>query len=164
MPTQGEMRGDFQYINGEWVNIAMTQRLAPTNGGSMPSWVDILREVGQSIPGNDIIDIGFGIYDRLNPDNMPSTPGTVVTPPPRTQPTTARTSSPGQPPMQPYDPCHPGPKPVWKSVCGEYKWVWPRRRRRKRLATTTDIRDITSLRGAGLKGQELQSWIASHPT
>ena len=35
--------------------------------------------------------------------------------------------------------CPTGPSPVWKKVCGVYKWVYPKRRRRRELLTESDF-------------------------
>lgn len=55
-----------------------------------------------------------------------------------------------------------GDNMVYKKVCGQYKWVKQRKRRRKRLATASDIKDLTALKGVLGSGQALQSWIATH--
>ena len=51
---------------------------------------------------------------------------------------------------------------VYKKVCGQWKWVKKRKPRRKRLATASDIKDLTALKGVLGNGQALQSWIATH--
>lgn len=51
---------------------------------------------------------------------------------------------------------------VYKKVCGEYKWVKQRKRRRKRLATSSDIKDLSALSGVLGKGKLLETWIATH--
>jgi len=40
----------------------------------------------------------------------------------------------------------------------------PRRRRRRRLATLSDIRDLAALKSVLGGGQDLKTWIATHPT
>ena len=40
-----------------------------------------------------------------------------------------------------------GASPVYKKVCGQYKWVTPKKRRRKRLATQSDLKDLAALKG-----------------
>lgn len=41
--------------------------------------------------------------------------------------------------------CGPTASPVWKKVCGEYKWVYPKRRRRRQLLTNRDYNDLLKL-------------------
>jgi hypothetical protein len=45
---------------------------------------------------------------------------------------------------------------------GAWKWVKKTRRRRKRLATNTDIKDLSSLKGVLGGGKSLDLWIATH--
>lgn len=59
-----------------------------------------------------------------------------------------------------FDPCK---RQVWdpKANCGNGKWILRGRRRRRRLATASDISDLSSLKTVlGPKG--LQTWIATH--
>ncbi len=58
--------------------------------------------------------------------------------------------------------CEGGPYPVWKRVCGTYKWVMPKRRRRKQLATKGDIKSLAALKGVIGGGKSLDTWIATH--
>lgn len=58
--------------------------------------------------------------------------------------------------------CGNGPSPVYKKVCGVYKWVYPKRRRRRSLATKGDIRDIGALKSVLGGGKALDTWIATH--
>lgn len=67
-----------------------------------------------------------------------------------------------------YD-CASGPPPpecggsaVFKKVCGEYRWVYPRRRRRKQLVTKGDIKGLAALKGVLGNGKAMESWIATH--
>lgn len=53
------------------------------------------------------------------------------------------TSGPGAPVT--FANCAPGASPVWKKVCGEYKWVTPKRRRRRQLLTNRDYDDLLKL-------------------
>lgn len=54
-----------------------------------------------------------------------------------------------------------GGSPVYKKVCGQYKWVTPKRRRRKRLATQGDLKDLAALRGILGQGKAFETWIAT---
>jgi len=58
--------------------------------------------------------------------------------------------------------CANGASPVWKKVCGQYKWVYPKRRRRKRLASKGDLADIAALKGILGGGKAFEVWIATH--
>ena len=55
-----------------------------------------------------------------------------------------------------------GASPVYKKVCGQYKWVQPKRRRRKRLATQGDLKDLAALKGILGNGKSFEVWIATH--
>lgn len=58
--------------------------------------------------------------------------------------------------------CHPGASPVFKKVCGAYKWVTPKRRRRKMLVTQGDLKGLAALAGVLGKGKAFETWIATH--
>jgi len=80
-------------------------------------------------------------------------------------------SGPGSPPMPPGPPPPPGgcnmndgPSPVWKKVCGVYKWVYPKRRRRKQLLTQSDAVALAQLKGIIGAGKTMDTWIATHPS
>jgi len=51
---------------------------------------------------------------------------------------------------------------VLKFICGQWKWVKKRKRRSKRLATASDIKDLSSLMGVLGSGKNLTTWIATH--
>ncbi len=51
---------------------------------------------------------------------------------------------------------------VYKKVCGQYKWVKQSRRRRKRLASRGDLRDLAALKGVLGQGKAFETWIATH--
>lgn len=51
---------------------------------------------------------------------------------------------------------------VYKKVCGQYRWVKQKRRRRKQLATQGDLRDLAALQGILGNGKAFQTWIATH--
>lgn len=55
-----------------------------------------------------------------------------------------------------------GPSPVWKKVCGTYKWVYPKRRRRKQLITQSDAAGLAKLKGIVGQGKTMEIWIATH--
>lgn len=45
-------------------------------------------------------------------------------------------------PLQSAAVCDTGPSPVYKKVCGVYKWVYPKRRRRRQLLTDSDYNGL----------------------
>lgn len=57
---------------------------------------------------------------------------------------------------------HGGASPVYKKVCGEYKWVYPKKRRRKQLVTQSDIKGLAALKGVVGTGKIMEVWIATH--
>lgn len=58
--------------------------------------------------------------------------------------------------------CGGGPSPVYKKVCGEYRWVYPKRRRRKALVTSGDAKGLATLKGIVGVGKTMDTWIATH--
>lgn len=54
-----------------------------------------------------------------------------------------------------------GPKPVYKMVCGQYKWVIPKRKRRKQLLTASDAAGLANLVNILGNGKATAMWIAS---
>lgn len=48
---------------------------------------------------------------------------------------------------------------VYKKVCGEYKWVKKRRRRRRPIATNAEIGQVQAISSV-LKGDNLKVWLA----
>lgn len=55
-----------------------------------------------------------------------------------------------------------GAAPVYKKVCGAYKWVFPKRRRRKQLLTNSDAAGLAKLKGLVGVGKTMDCWIATH--
>lgn len=51
---------------------------------------------------------------------------------------------------------------VYKKVCGQYRWVKQKRRRRKALATKSDLQGLASLKGILGNGKAFEVWIATH--
>lgn len=51
---------------------------------------------------------------------------------------------------------------VYKKVCGSFKWVKQKRRRRKRLASQCDLKDLAALKGVLGGGKAFEVWIATH--
>lgn len=55
-----------------------------------------------------------------------------------------------------------GPQPVYKKVCGAYRWVIPKKRRRKQLLTNSDAAGLAKLKGLVGVGKTMDTWIATH--
>jgi len=55
-----------------------------------------------------------------------------------------------------------GPSAVYKKVCGSYRWVYPKRRRRKQLLTNSDAAGLAKLKGLVGVGKTMDTWIATH--
>jgi len=51
---------------------------------------------------------------------------------------------------------------VLKKVCGEWRWVKQKRRRRKSLMTNSDIKGLAVLKGLVGVGKTMDTWIATH--
>lgn len=65
----------------------------------------------------------------------------------------------------PPPPMYTGAKPILKFVCGQYKWIYPKRRARKQLFTARDASQLSNLiQTAGKDTQITKSWIATHPS
>jgi len=103
-------------------------------------------------PTNLVEEESVGVFDDLG-DVFVDWVRAEVTPP-QFQPTAAPVT--GQPiatqagvaPQQMGAVCAPeGPSPVWKKVCGVYKWVYPKRRRRRALLTEGDYNSLLRIEG-----------------
>jgi len=55
-----------------------------------------------------------------------------------------------------------GPKAVYKYSCGAYRWVYPKRRRRKQLLSNSDAAGLAKLKGLLGVGKTMDTWIATH--
>jgi len=138
--------------------------LANIEGDKMPSITDFLRDI---FPGTstDIFDLGAGALDIYNSYKAPGLIGpTVGTPPIVAQPA----GPPSLPPTVGGGPmdgsCEPDPRNnyVLKYTCGQWKWVKKQKRRRKRLASSSDIGDLAKLKGILGMGKSMETWIATH--
>lgn len=98
----------------------------------------------------------FGIPDWLEAPNWPSSPF-GGDPAPGAGPGGVPGCNDG------YTGCDPYKGMVWnpRAKCGSGAWV-KKRRRRKRLASASDIKDLTSLLSIFGNGKALQTWIATH--
>ncbi len=59
---------------------------------------------------------------------------------------------------------HCGGRQLWdpKGNCGQGKWIKKSRKRRKRLATHSDLKDLAALKGVLGGGKAFETWIATH--
>lgn len=126
----------------------------------MPSVTDFLRDI---IPGSgDIFNTGAGLIDYFSAPGQVAPPA-VMAP---AAPTVVQGGGGGIVP--PVDmgggACDSDPRNnyVLKFSCGQWKWVKKQKRRRKRLATSSDIKDLSSLKGVLGGGKILETWIATH--
>lgn len=55
-----------------------------------------------------------------------------------------------------------GPKPVFKYSCGGYRWIYPKKKRRKQLLTNSDAAGLAKLKGLVGVGKTMDTWIATH--
>ncbi len=136
----------------------------------MPTISDFFRDI---LPGDsDIFDLGADIYGVFNPPQTFQTfvPNQNPPAPPTNIPTTPSNGGSSVPGIDPGFPgtaitgCESDPRNqyVLKFLCGEWKWVKKRKRRRKRLATSSDIKDLSSLKGVLGSGKSFDLWIATH--
>jgi len=51
---------------------------------------------------------------------------------------------------------------VLKKVCGQWRWVKQKRRRRKQLVTNGDAKGLATLKGIVGVGKTMDTWIATH--
>lgn len=120
----------------------------------------------------DIVDTGVGgwLPGGVPPGSSfpttgmpPGFGGPVIQPFPGVTPTT-----PGVPnmPNMPASPAACGDDPmkgmVYKKVCGVWKWVKVKRRRKGALATKRQIKDLAALKGVVGVGKTMEVWVATH--
>jgi len=113
----------------------------------------------------DVLDASTGGWLPGGVDPGSSLPGqvyqTLANPAPTVQvPSTQPPAAPGTPGQSMNDGC--GGTWVYKRHCGQWRWVKQRRRRRKRIATQQDVKDIASIKGVLGGGKALETWIATH--
>jgi len=124
----------------------------------------ILGGIGEFIPGPDFFDLGGSMLGFGGTQNIPSAAPTQV-PTVMTAPAVQQTSSAPTYQGGTYGGgCEPDPRNqyVMKFICGQWKWVKKRKRRSKRLATASDIKDLSALQGVLGSGKNLTTWIATH--
>lgn len=131
----------------ETVGVAAPAQLVEGSGDDMGWFEDLYDVVDESLGGVLPGGVPLGGSVAL-PLTSPSPGGLPATYPTVTQlPGTAPVVSSG--------------RMCFKMVNGVWKWVPTRRRRRKRLATPSDIKDLAALKGV-LGPKNLATWIATH--
>ncbi len=132
----------------EGVTERFAQQLLGEEVDSVGIIRDVVQKVGDFIPGNDIFDQAGAWYDELGNPIMNMGPTGV--PPNTGQPVVINQGGGAPPAVIPpgavgTGSCGGGPSPVLKKVCGVYKWVIPKRRRRRQLLTNRDYNDLLKL-------------------
>lgn len=141
-----------------------------TTGGGLPTTTGENND-------NEEVDVGWfeDAYERVDeeffggylPGGAPPGGEGEVTPIPipgglpSVNPVTGAPAVPGTMPAGTSGSCGPA-HPVLKWVCGGYRWVYQKRRRRKRLASTSDLKDLAALKGVLGGGKAFEVWIATH--
>lgn len=164
-----------------WADWAALGNPIPDDFGSYPHASDypgLIADTGDSIvisTGDapvSIFDDIYGIADDLLGGWLPGGPvspfdpptilpiGDILAPPTVLPPTVL--PPPIGVPVVTSSTCSTGPSPVWKKVCGVYKWVYPKRRRRKALVTKQDAQGLATLKGIVGVGKTMDTWIATH--
>lgn len=129
-----------------------TQTIVASDEGEGMGWFEDIY---------DVVDTAVG---GVLPGGVPlggTTPAVAYAPPQTTVQTVQATTTGGAVGTSP------GPDYVYKHTCEKgWHWVKKRRRRRKRLATASDIKDIAALKGAfGVTGSQkagFETYIATH--
>lgn len=150
---------------GEWATNELPPPPKPDETGGVDDmgwYEDLDRDwFGGMLPGG--ADPGDGGFNPVLFPQFPGGPG--GTPPilPPMGPIPPGGGG-GLPPMPPGNNCGPAScaAPVWKKVCGQYRWVYGKRRRRKRLASKGDLADLAALKGILGGGKAFEVWIATH--
>ena len=133
-----------------------------TDGGIPLMSEDLGATVGgvfDTVFGTDIFDVLGGAYDIYQGMQAPDVAAAPI-------PTTTGGTVVSQVPAQGV-PQYPAVMDTRKQYClknvnGQWKWVKRYKRRRKRLATPTDIKDLAALKGVVGQGKILETWIATH--
>jgi len=137
----------------------------PTEIKGVETVSDITHFLRDLLPGgSDIFDMGANVLNIFGSSNP--APTQLPAPAPQQLPTTQ--SGGGMLPptggggIRVGCERDPAEQYVLKFTCGEWKWVKKRKRRRKRLATSSDIKDLSSLKGVLGGGKSFDLWIATH--
>lgn len=106
-----------------------TQPAAPTTFVEEPPVADFFEDLGDL--AIDYAKQELGLTGTPAPAPTPSLTGSI--------PTTVTAPQQGV--------CSTGASPVYKKVCGVYKWVFPKRRRRRALLTESDYNALLRIEG-----------------
>jgi len=116
--------------------------LTPVQDVEVGEVADFFDDLGDVIVGAASTYLsGMAAPQQFGPSSAPI--GSTVPMP--SQPATVMSSVPGSPAVACDTKC--GPYPVYKMVCGVYKWVYPKRRRRRQLLTETDYNGLLRIEG-----------------
>ena len=93
----------------------------------------------------------FDLFENQQPSPTPPTAPTNT--PTRPQQPTGGTGMSDCAPKYVFDPT---------ANCGQGKWIRKSRKRRRRLATNSDIADLAKLKAVLGQGKAFETWIATH--
>ncbi len=131
-----EDMGWYTDLDEKWFGGMLPGGAPPTGGGYIPTWPDA----------------GFG--PDFEPTYDPGLPAPTIP------------SSPAMPSTMAGPGCGPAEDPmkgcVLKKVCGQWRWVKQKRRRRKQLVTKSDAQGLAVLKGLVGVGKTMDTWIATH--
>ncbi len=144
MALPADFKGWHNAAKGEYVGVGAGGKLIiktiPANAGGVTVNGDVViappeeDEVGWIADLGDLVDIYQDYSGQGGTDPQP--PAVITTPTATVIPGTG-----GPVAAQ----CATGASPVWKKVCGVYKWVYPKRKRRRQLLTNRDYDDLLKL-------------------
>jgi len=145
------------------------QAMPPIGGGTVGAGPNLINQEDEDVSLiYDVIDVAIGGWLP----GGPVSPWGANTPPPNQFSDVVLTGNAGGdgggslPPVVTTGggSCGPGggAQPVYKKVCGVYKWVTPKRRRRRALATKGNLKDLAALKGILGTGKAFETWIATH--
>lgn len=162
-------------LPSDWNQYPMYSDYLIAQGGAIEPIVPD-EEDDMSLLGDiyEVVDAGLGgILPGGVPYQVPTGWGGPMGPIYNQNPATLPTVQVGggmQPPPPPVNvggscsPDDPYKGMVYKRVCGQWKWVKKKYRRRKQLFTSRDASQLSSLLGIAGKSEIAKTWIASHPS
>ena len=116
---------------------------------------NVLQTVGGFIPGTDIFDVGAGIYNLVNTNQGQSTSPVTTSTGATAMATTLNSGCASKGTYRVVTTYDAATGQPIKQACA------PKRRRRRRLATASDIRDLSSLKSILGNGETFKMWIAT---
>ncbi len=126
-----------EWDGAQWIQSAMPTVPTIVKGAEA---VSIITDVWDVVSDIFTDDPNKGWWDTWGTPPIVAPPLTGQVLPPAGSGTPPAPPGYGQP-MAPGQ-CSTGPKPVYKMVCGVYKWVYPKRRRRRQLLTDSDYNSL----------------------